>query len=63
MVTIRKLANMMQRAVNGGPWSLLNKVSHVPMCASAFFFYLDFLSRTFTIHRTAGEAGAYLFNS
>ena len=54
---------MMQRAVNGGPWSLLNKVSHVPMCASAFFFYLDFLSRTFTIHRTAGEGGAYLFNS
>ena len=28
-----------------------------------FFFYLDFLSRTFTIHRTAGEGGGYLFNS
>ena len=26
-----------------------------------FFFYLGFLSRTFTIHRTAGEGG-YLFN-
>ena len=27
------------------------------------FFYLRFLSRTFTIHRTAGEARGYLFNS
>ena len=27
------------------------------------FFYLDFLSRTFTIHRAAGEEGGYLFNS
>ena len=28
-----------------------------------FFSYLGFLSRTFTIHRTAGEGGGYLFNS
>ena len=28
-----------------------------------FFFYLGFLSRTFTIHRTAGEGRSYLFNS
>ena len=28
-----------------------------------FFFYLGFLSRTFTIHRTAGEGEGYLFNS
>ena len=28
-----------------------------------FFFYLGFLSRTFTIHRTVGEGGGYLFNS
>ena len=28
-----------------------------------FIFYLGFLSRTFTIHRTAGEGGGYLFNS
>ena len=27
------------------------------------FFYLGFLSRTFTIHETAGEGGGYLFNS
>ena len=28
-----------------------------------FFFCLGFLSRTFTIHGTAGEGGGYLFNS
>ena len=28
-----------------------------------FFFYLDFLSRIFTIHRTSGKGGGYLFNS
>ena len=28
-----------------------------------FFFYVGFLLRTFTIHRTAGEGGGYLFNS
>ena len=27
----------------------------------AFFFYLGFLSRIFTIHRTAGEGRGYLF--
>ena len=27
-----------------------------------FFFYLGFLSWTFTIHRTAGEGGGYLFD-
>ena len=27
------------------------------------FFYLGFLSRTFTIHRAAGEGGGYYFNS
>ena len=30
---------------------------------SIFFFYQGFLSRTFTIHRTAGEGGEYFFNS
>ena len=28
-----------------------------------FFFYLGFLSRTFTFHGTAGEGGGFLFNS
>ena len=28
-----------------------------------FFFYLGFLSWTFTIHRTAGEGGGYFFKS
>ena len=27
------------------------------------FFYLGFLLQTFTIHRTAGEEGGYLFNA
>ena len=27
------------------------------------FFYLDFLSRTFVNHRTAGERGGHFFNS
>ena len=30
---------------------------------SLFFFYLDFLSRTFTNHRTAWEEGGHLFIS
>ena len=28
-----------------------------------FFFYVGFLSRTFTNHRTAGEGGGCFFNS
>ena len=28
-----------------------------------FFFYLGFLSRTFTNHRTAGEGGGYFIHS
>ena len=28
-----------------------------------FFFYLGFLSRTFTNHRTAGKGGGHFFNS
>ena len=28
-----------------------------------FLFYLGFLSRTFTNHRTAGEGGGHFFNS
>ena len=28
-----------------------------------FLFYLSFLLQTFTIHRTAGDGGGYLFNS
>ena len=28
-----------------------------------FFFYLGFLSRTFTNHRTAGEGGGHLIHS
>ena len=28
-----------------------------------YFFYLGFLSRTFTIHRAAGEGGGHFLNS
>ena len=31
--------------------------------AFVFFYYLGFLSRTFTNHRTAGEGGVHFFNS
>ena len=31
--------------------------------AQSFFFYLGFLSRTFTNHRTAGKRGGHFFNS
>ena len=31
--------------------------------SSVFFFYLGFLSRPFTNHRTAGEGGGHFFNS
>ena len=37
--------------------------SFIPMKIFYFFFYLGFLSRTFTINRTTGEAENYLFNS
>ena len=30
---------------------------------TTFFFYLGFLTRTFTNHRTAGEEGGHFFNS
>ena len=33
------------------------------MSKSNFFFYLGFLSRTFTNHRTAGEGGGHFLNS
>ena len=34
-----------------------------PWTFAFFFFYLSFLSRVFTIHRTAAERGGYLFIS
>ena len=34
---------------------------HSSVCV--FFFFLGFLSRTFTIYRTAGKGSGYLFNS
>ena len=40
-----------------------NKVFGFVVCQNSFFFYLVFLSRTFTLYRTAGEEGGYLVNS
>ena len=34
-----------------------------PQPRYAFFFYLGFLSQSFTNHRTAGEGGGHFFNS
>ena len=49
-------------------WKTLGKLLLRPKPCGAgtfiyFFFYLGFLSRTFTIHRTAGIGGGYFFNS
>ena len=47
-------------------YDLLKQTIHLKFlkdCLPHFFFYLGFLSRTFMIHRTAGEGGGYLFNS
>ena len=42
----------------------LHVVNHnLPYLFSCFFFCLVFLSRIFTIHRTAGEGGGYLLIS
>ena len=42
----------------------ISKLSAVhPVRPRIFFFYLGFLSRPFTIHRTAGEVEGYFFNS
>ena len=40
-------------------WPLFESVFPLPV----FFFYLCFLSQTFTIHRRAGEGAGYYFNS
>ena len=42
---------------------LLHTVKHNFLFSFLFFFYLAFLSRLFTINRTAGEGGGYLLVS
>ena len=44
-------------------WLLLVTARYCSFLLLDFFFYFGFLSRTFTIHETAGEGGGYLFNS
>ena len=38
------------------------KLKHVQIKVSIFFFYVDFLSGTFTNHRTAGKGEGYFIN-
>ena len=40
----------------------LGKSTDLYLTKYFFYFYLGFLSRTFTIHGTAGKGGGYLFN-
>ena len=49
--------------VNIGTAQIENSICQKLLGIFFFFFYLGFLSRTFTIHGTAGEGGGYLFNS
>ena len=42
---------------------ILNELKRWFVFFALFFFYLGFLSRTFTKHRIAGEGGGHFFNS
>ena len=44
-------------------WLYLSYIICVVFIHHIIFFYLGFLSRTFTNYRTAGEEGGYFFNS
>ena len=56
--TYEKIA-ILRKYANGYAATSLTLLSSV----CVFFFFLGFLSRTFTIHRTAGKGEGYLFNS
>ena len=45
------------------PMKVMQRQFFVCLFVCLFFFYLGFLSRTFTNHWTAGEGGGYFFNS
>ena len=45
------------------PFAMITSLPEVYFRFRRFFFYLGFLSQTFTIHKIAGEEGGYLFNS
>ena len=58
----------MQHFHDGGPYHtetspLIYSANQSTGFSLYIFFYLEFLSRTFTIHRTAVEEGGYFFNS
>ena len=52
--------DQLQKNVSTCPFRQVAKIIHSELY---FFFYLGFLSRTFTIHMAAGEGAGYLFNS
>ena len=54
--------NMIQPFLNFSIKDLFSKYEQLRK-KSFFFYYLGFLSRTFTIHRTAGEGESYSYNS
>ena len=59
-VSRKRFSKNMQQIYMGTP---MQKSDFSKVANQLFFFYLGFLSRTFTIHRTAGEGGGYLYNS
>ena len=52
--------DQLQKNVSTCPFRQVAKIIHSELY---IFFYLGFLSRTFTIHMVAGEGEGYLFNS
>ena len=60
MVTIMITMRIVGKAYGNAWWPKDVRNHHY---WSYFFFYLGFLSRTFKIHRTAGEWGGYICNS
>ena len=47
----------------GGPqFILLTRLRNIFLLLVLFFFYVGFLSRTFTNHRTTGEKGGHFIN-
>ena len=60
MIFFKYLASILQRSSLNG---CFHKDSEKRQQFYSFFFYLGFLSRKFTNHRTAGEGGGHFFNS
>ena len=62
-ISVKSLTASLNRVmVKGKQKKLANLIAWDKLFNVNGFFYLGFLSRTFTIHRTAGERGGYFFN-